>query len=75
MDKAGATSCYRWFVDRPMPSLTKETGYNSTGGSYHNGRCPDRGRHIRVLGQVKSNDCAEASFLIKVLYPGGEVGC
>ena len=26
---------------------TKDTGYDNTSGSYHNCRCPDRGRHPR----------------------------
>lgn len=30
-----------------MPSLTKETGYDSPSRSYHNRRSPNRGRHAR----------------------------
>ena len=45
-----------------MPLLTEETGYDSTSGSYHNGRSSDRGRHGSGLEQVRSIDHIGRTF-------------
>ena len=44
-------SCCRRSVNKQVLSLTEEASYDNTGRSYHNGRCPDRRRHVGPLKQ------------------------